>query len=90
VTYEGYEFIAQEVKGLRISKIQVRKIAASEHAKEGGQELDTVATMALQEPEDSMEDESVTASEIEDAGQNLDAATEEVQVQQQVKERGAE
>ncbi|MCG7984021.1 MAG: hemolysin family protein [Candidatus Thiodiazotropha lotti] len=30
VRYEGYEFIAREVTGLRISKIQVRKIVADE------------------------------------------------------------
>jgi hypothetical protein len=30
VRYEGYEFIAREVTGLRISKVQVRKIVADE------------------------------------------------------------
>ncbi|MCU7936239.1 MAG: hemolysin family protein [Candidatus Thiodiazotropha sp. (ex Dulcina madagascariensis)] len=30
IRYEGYEFIAREVKGLRISKVQVRKIVANE------------------------------------------------------------
>jgi hypothetical protein len=27
VTYEGYEFVAKEVKGLRISQVQVRKVS---------------------------------------------------------------
>ncbi|MCG8100343.1 MAG: hypothetical protein JAZ05_14755, partial [Candidatus Thiodiazotropha taylori] len=34
VRYEGYEFIAREVTGLRISKIQVRKIVADEERSE--------------------------------------------------------
>jgi Mg2+/Co2+ transporter CorC len=39
VHYEGYEFIAREVTGLRISKIQVRKIVADEEISNNHDEL---------------------------------------------------
>jgi CBS domain containing-hemolysin-like protein len=34
VTYAGYEFVAQEVKGLRISQVQVGKITVGDHSKQ--------------------------------------------------------
>jgi CBS domain containing-hemolysin-like protein len=49
VTYSEYEFIAQEVKGLRISKVQVGKITSRDHTKQEETALPTPETES--EPE---------------------------------------
>ncbi len=49
VTYSEYEFIAQEVKGLRISKVQVGKITSRDHTKQEETALPTPETAS--EPE---------------------------------------
>ena len=56
VVHEGYRFIAQEVKGLRISKIQVRKITSGEVPQdEEEQELESAAAERA-DPEETPHD----------------------------------
>jgi len=58
VVYEGYEFTAKEVKGLRISSIRVRKLAASQTAQpNGSNESDSMPNGAdLEAPPDAARD----------------------------------
>jgi len=99
VTFEGYEFIAQEVKGLRISRIQVRRVAADETAK---QEEKATAIMEVTEAEQQAEVTETTEKEREtgaaqeselnqkepDAQIGSNAADQSIE--QQAKIRGAE
>ena len=55
VTHDGYQFIAQEVKGLRISKIQVSKIALRDQHKQGEQALISEAPIVGQETPEEIE-----------------------------------
>ncbi|MCB1869292.1 MAG: CBS domain-containing protein, partial [Gammaproteobacteria bacterium] len=55
VTHDGYQFIAQEVKGLRISKIQVSKIALRDQHKQGEQALISEAPIVEQETPEEIE-----------------------------------
>jgi CBS domain containing-hemolysin-like protein len=59
VYYEGYEFIAREVKGLRISQVQVQKRSLEDDAGL------TAEAQNVQEPEDHMPDEATV--EIDEA-----------------------
>ena len=102
VAHEGYEFIAQEVKGLRISKIQVSKLAAGEHPRQEEQALYSAETTEVQEaldgtaptmaqqPGESAEQDSAAVSETEDVTQVAATPVEEEPAQQQAKKRGAE
>ena len=54
IEHEGYEFIAKEVKGLRISKVLVRKISHSKKAQ---------TTSEIVDEESSTEQESSTVQE---------------------------
>jgi CBS domain containing-hemolysin-like protein len=65
VSYEGYEFVAKEVKGLRISKVQVRKISEG-----GDSEQDTTAeeaSIATAEVDHPLADEVVDKAGAETA-----------------------
>jgi len=87
VTDEGYEFMTQEVKGLRISKIQVRKITASEHTKSDEPELDA-ADATEERKSETFSTVSETENEEKVAGEAVDKALP--QKQAQAEERGAE
>jgi CBS domain containing-hemolysin-like protein len=68
--YEGYEFIVKEVKGLRISKVQVRKIVSSKEEPSPMEDDDTEDGTG-QEP-----DQQLTSSE---QGQSADKQSDEVE-----------
>ncbi len=86
VTDEGYEFMTQEVKGLRISKIQVRKLTASEHTKSDEPELDA-ADATEERKSETFSTVSETENEEKVAGEAVDKALP--QKQAQAEERGA-
>ncbi|MCG8038714.1 MAG: CBS domain-containing protein, partial [Candidatus Thiodiazotropha taylori] len=56
VRYEGYEFIAREVTGLRISKIQVRKIVADEERPQESVDDESEPTEAVDESLDRQDE----------------------------------
>ena len=102
VIHDGYEFIAQEVKGLRISKIQVSKITASEHPKQEEQLLHGLAVTDLQEasedtlpeppqqPEGMAQPGAEAEGTIESAALNGAVQADEESAQIRAQERGAE
>ncbi|MEW8496262.1 MAG: hemolysin family protein, partial [Candidatus Thiodiazotropha taylori] len=64
VRYEGYEFIAREVTGLRISKIQVRKIVADEERQKASDDDQSETDQADEESLNRQDD----AAELEPDG----------------------
>ena len=64
VSYEGYEFIAKEVKGLRISQVQVRKVS------EGS---DNVAD---EKPTEAIEEVPVVMQQADDVSEQTNAEAE--------------
>ncbi|MCG7902825.1 MAG: hemolysin family protein [Candidatus Thiodiazotropha weberae] len=76
VRYEGYEFIAREVTGLRISKIQVRKIVANEERTEESSDDQSESDEADDESLNSLDESTELEPDGDTSGQDADSAAE--------------
>ena len=75
VTHDGYEFITQEVKGLRISKVQVQKISSRDLFKPEEPEPDG---SGAQLPQQESETEAAEPQPDESVGERNNPAESEV------------
>ncbi|WP_083218128.1 hemolysin family protein [Candidatus Thiodiazotropha endoloripes] len=76
VRYEGYEFIAREVTGLRISKIQVRKIVANEERTEESSDDQSESDEADDESLNSLDESTELEPDGDTSGQDADSAAD--------------
>ncbi|ODB84477.1 hypothetical protein A3193_16915 [Candidatus Thiodiazotropha endoloripes] len=76
VRYEGYEFIAREVTGLRISKIQVRKIVANEARTEESSDDQSESDEADDESLNSLDESTELEPDGDTSGQDADSAAD--------------
>jgi hypothetical protein len=86
VRYEGYEFIAREVTGLRISKIQVRKIVADEEASTNHDALED----EMSEEDEALLDNQREAEDLELKDDSLDEDSQPLEEQPNSKARAEE
>ena len=93
VTYAGYEFIAQEVTGLRISQVEVSKITAGDHSKQENPDIPSPESESELEAEQDILQQPEAAArgqvdETEPAPQDASAPTVENSAQMRPQDRG--